>query len=199
MPPIPTKSIFFGPFSVTSQVFHTTPHSFCLVNLKPLLPGHVLVCPLRRTARLTDLTPREVSDLFLTVQRVGRMVQRVFDASSLNVAVQDGREAGQSVEHVHAHVIPRRRGDFAAGAGTAGAGAGGAEEKKQNGGDRIYEMLEGREGDLGADLKERDEKGRDGDGGRFPKVPRDEDRVARSEEEMRREAEWLAGEMEKEM
>ncbi|KAL5332802.1 HIT-like domain-containing protein [Aspergillus crustosus] len=101
-------AIHFGPFLVTPQVFHQTPLSIALVNLKPILPGHVLVSPRRVVPRVSDLTPPETADLFLTVRRVGRMIERVYGATSLNIAIQDGPEAGQSVPHVHAHIIPRR-------------------------------------------------------------------------------------------
>ncbi|KAL5348148.1 Dinucleoside triphosphate hydrolase [Pseudogymnoascus australis] len=100
------KPIFFGPFEVTDQVFYTTPLSFALVNIKPLLPGHVLVSPHRSVPRLTDLTPPEISDLFLTVQRVQRMIALTHfpapgapSAGGFNIAIQDGEEAGQSVPH----------------------------------------------------------------------------------------------------
>ena len=60
------------------QIFHTTPLTFALVNLKPLLPGHVLVVPRRVAAtRFKDLRGDEVADLFRTVQRVGGVVERV--------------------------------------------------------------------------------------------------------------------------
>ncbi|KLU86234.1 hypothetical protein MAPG_05251, partial [Magnaporthiopsis poae ATCC 64411] len=74
--------IRFGPFEVTSQVFLTTPHSFALVNLKPLLPGHVLVCPRRPHRRLTDLAATELTDLFSAVQRVQRMLARHYFCAS---------------------------------------------------------------------------------------------------------------------
>ncbi|KAK4039053.1 histidine triad motif protein, partial [Parachaetomium inaequale] len=121
------KPIYFGPFDVTNQVFLQTPHSFALVNLKPLLPGHVLVCPLRPHRRLTDLSPAELTDLFTAVQRVQRMLARHYfhpapgtstsstptttgstpqggsgtpEEGSFNIALQDGPEAGQTVPHV---------------------------------------------------------------------------------------------------
>ncbi|KAJ4139022.1 Dinucleoside triphosphate hydrolase [Fusarium oxysporum] len=77
------RIIKFGPFEVTNQVFLTTPHSFALVNLKPLIQGHVLVCPHNPHKRLTDLTSTEISDLFTT-----------------------------TVPHVHVHVVPRTAGDM---------------------------------------------------------------------------------------
>ncbi|KAJ5646041.1 Histidine triad (HIT) protein [Penicillium lividum] len=122
-----TAPIYFGSFLVTPQVFHTTPLTFALVNLKPILPGHVLISPRRVVPRVSDLTPAETSDLFLTVRRVGRMVERVYGGSSLNIAVQDGVDAGQSVAHVHAHIIPRRAADLDHRGGT----------------DAVYDMLDG--------------------------------------------------------
>ncbi|MCJ1427271.1 hypothetical protein MMC29_005174 [Sticta canariensis] len=167
--------IHFGNFTVTSQVFHLTPLTYALVNIKPLLPGHVLVIPRRVTPRLSDLSEAEVKDLFLTVQRVGRMVQRVYHASSLNIAIQDGADAGQSVPHVHAHIIPRKKADL----------------DERGGADAIYGMLEGEEGDIGAHLQHR-LVGR-------PKFPRVDEgaRLPRSEAEMAEEAQRLALEIEK--
>lgn len=83
------------------------------VNLKPILPGHVLISPLRVVPRFADMTVEEVSDLFRTVHRIGPVLEKLYGGSSLTIAVQDGKDAGQSVEHVHVHLIPRKKGDFA--------------------------------------------------------------------------------------
>ncbi|KAJ6177833.1 Histidine triad (HIT) protein [Penicillium mononematosum] len=120
-----TAPIYFGSFIVTPQHTNLTnnsllnrrsstqpPLTFALVNLKPILPGHVLVSPRRVVPRVTDLTPAETSDLFVTVRRVGRMLERIYGATSLNIAIQDGAHAGQSVPHVHAHIIPRKAADL---------------------------------------------------------------------------------------
>ncbi|KAJ8409313.1 hypothetical protein AAFF_G00235110 [Aldrovandia affinis] len=45
-------------------------------------------------------------------QRVADVVERHFQGTSLTIAIQDGPEAGQTVKHVHVHVLPRRAGDF---------------------------------------------------------------------------------------
>ncbi|CAK6968102.1 bis(5'-adenosyl)-triphosphatase [Scomber scombrus] len=95
-----------------SSVFLQTELSFALVNRKPVVPGHVLVCPLRPVERFRDLQPDEVADLFSTTQRVSNLVERHFNATSVTIAIQDGPEAGQTVKHVHVHVLPRKAGDF---------------------------------------------------------------------------------------
>ena len=145
------------------------------MNLKPLLPGHVLVSPRRATPRLSDLTSTELADLFLTVQRVGRMIERVYNATSLNIAIQDGADAGQSVPHLHTHIIPRKKADL----------------NDKGGSDAIYGMMDGDEGNIGKHFREKDD-GRP----QFPRVD-EETRRPRSEEDMAEEAENLAREMDR--
>ncbi|XP_066899209.1 bis(5'-adenosyl)-triphosphatase isoform X4 [Kogia breviceps] len=81
-----------------SVVFLKTELSFALVNRKPVVPGHVLVCPLRPVERFRDLHPNEVADLFQAAQRVGTAVEKHFQGTSLTFSVQDGPEAGQTVK-----------------------------------------------------------------------------------------------------
>lgn len=95
-----------------SCIFLQTELSFALVNRKPVVPGHVLVCPVRPVERFRELRPEEVADLFSATQRVANMVEKHFNATSLTIAIQDGPEAGQTVKHVHVHVLPRKMGDF---------------------------------------------------------------------------------------
>lgn len=161
-------------------MFLQTPHSFALVNLKPLLPGHVLVCPLSPHKRLTDLSPPELTDLFTTVQRVQRMLARHYfptpdkqpEDGSFNIALQDGAEAGQTVPHVHVHVIPRIKGET-------------AKETSPGGGDELYEKMAGEEGNVGGALW--DWERRPKPGGAFPRIE-EKERQARGMEEMVEEA-----------
>ncbi|KAH7864303.1 hypothetical protein Vadar_028052 [Vaccinium darrowii] len=67
---------------------------------------------LREVKRFVDLTAEETSDLWLTAQKVGKRLEHHHKASSLTFAIQDGPQAGQSVPHVHIHILPRKGGDF---------------------------------------------------------------------------------------
>lgn len=126
------------------------------MNLKPLLPGHVLICPRKPHKRLTELTAPELTDLFQAVQRVQHMLARHYfslpapspdekanggddtpEAGSFNIAIQDGVEAGQTVPHLHVHVIPRIRGET---------------EKESGPGDQIYEWMAAEDGNVGGAL-----------------------------------------------
>ncbi|KAL0242248.1 hypothetical protein I308_105877 [Cryptococcus tetragattii IND107] len=173
----------FAAFDVSRQVFYRSALSVGIINLKPLLPGHVLIVPKRVVPRLADLEANEVSDLFLSVQHIGKVLEDVYKARAMTVSLQDGVAAGQSVPHVHVHLIPRHRTDY---------------DGKN---DQIYPLLEQSENLLHGDLENSDVPAVNGnvehDGqtkaqvGKW-KVPKDEDRKPRSTEEMEREAIWLA-------
>ncbi|CAL1285298.1 unnamed protein product [Larinioides sclopetarius] len=96
---------------IPNCIFYKTRYSIAFVNRKCVVPGHVLVTPIRCAKRLSDLNPNEVADLFLCVQTVQRKIEEAYDASSSSVAIQDGPEAGQTVPHVHVHILPRKLGD----------------------------------------------------------------------------------------
>ncbi|EPE06089.1 bis(5 -adenosyl)-triphosphatase [Ophiostoma piceae UAMH 11346] len=187
----PSK-IAFGPFDVSTQVFYETPLSFALVNLKPLLPGHVLVCPKKPHRRLTDLDAAELVDLFAAVQVVQRMLaahyfgeqdgkddKEQLQKGSFNIAVQDGPEAGQTVPHVHVHVLPRIRGTTAKDLSTEG--------------DALYEKMTDEPGNVGgaqwdvASDSEKLDSSRPRPGGRFPRIE-DASREARTMAAMEAEA-----------
>lgn len=74
----------------------------------PLSAGHALVIPKRHVARLDELERDEYLELWSLVDRVRRSLAH---ADGFNVGVNDGESAGQTVSHVHVHVIPRRAGD----------------------------------------------------------------------------------------
>ncbi|KAL6884136.1 HIT-like domain-containing protein [Trichoderma longibrachiatum] len=173
-------TIKFGPFEVTKQVFLTTPHSYGLVNLKPLLPGHILICPLKPHARLLDLSPAETADLFAAVQLAQKLLARLYfpdpadpTSGSFTVALQDGAEAGQTIPHVHVHVIPRVKGDM-------------GDEAM----DEIYVHLSSEKANVGGALWDREHElgQRPRPGGKMPRIE-DAERNAKTMEEMVEEAE----------
>ncbi|KAK3433769.1 hypothetical protein EUGRSUZ_D01050 [Eucalyptus grandis] len=93
----------FGPHKINpAEVFYTTSLSFAMVNLRPVLP----------VKRFVDLSADETIDLWLTAKKVAGQLEHYHKASSLTFTIQDGPQAGQTVPHVHIHIVPRKAGDF---------------------------------------------------------------------------------------
>ncbi|XP_023895287.1 bifunctional bis(5'-adenosyl)-triphosphatase/adenylylsulfatase FHIT isoform X1 [Quercus suber] len=108
-----SEHYMFGPYKIhQNEVFYSTQLSYAFVNLRPAVPGHVLVCPRREVKRFVDLTVDETSDLWLTAQKIGSQLECYHKASSLTFTIQDGPQAGQTVPHVHVHILPRKVNDF---------------------------------------------------------------------------------------
>ena len=120
------SSANFGQHLISNnQIFYKTDHSLALVNIRPVLPGHALIIPRRRVSRFTNLIQDEVSDLWNTARKIGAVLEKHFQATSLTMTIQDGPEAGQSVSHVHIHILPRNKTD-----------------KFQQNNDEIYEAID---------------------------------------------------------
>ncbi|ALC43587.1 NitFhit, partial [Drosophila busckii] len=95
------------------SIFYESEHCYAFTNLRCVVKGHVLVSTKRVVPRLNGLSCAELTDLFATVCLVQRMLESYYGTTSATVTVQDGTQAGQTVPHVHFHVMPRRVGDFA--------------------------------------------------------------------------------------
>lgn len=107
------QGMLFGKFKILpSQIFFRSSLSAAIVNLRPIVPGHVLVIPKRVVPRLSDLNVMEYQDLWESVRFVQEVLDQHYSAGGFNVAVQDGKVSGQSVPHVHVHLLPRVQGDF---------------------------------------------------------------------------------------
>lgn len=72
----------------------------------------VLVASKRKVERLHKLTPDEIADFFQTVCKIQKITEQFYETTSSTVTIQDGEHAGQTVKHVHCHIMPRKEGDF---------------------------------------------------------------------------------------
>jgi diadenosine tetraphosphate (Ap4A) HIT family hydrolase len=79
----------------------------------PVTTGHTLVAPKRHVASLFDLTEDEQAAVWMLVAQVHASLLAKLEMEGLNIGLNDGRAAGQTVMHAPVHVIPRRHGDVA--------------------------------------------------------------------------------------
>ncbi len=77
----------------------------------PIAAGHTLVIPQRHVSTLSAAESTTVSAVFRTAQLVGRAVEPVLDVDGYNLIQSNGVAAGQEVDHLHVHVVPRTDGD----------------------------------------------------------------------------------------
>lgn len=90
---------------------YETAEALALMDLFPQSPGHVLVIPKGVQARnLLDLDPAALPSLILAVQTVAKAVRKALNPDGVIVTQFNGAPAGQTVFHLHFHIIPRYEG-----------------------------------------------------------------------------------------
>jgi len=84
-------------------------HLVAFLDHAPVFPGHTLVVPTRHYDTFDDVPESEVAPLFLLARRLSIAFRTALGADGSFVAVNT--RISQSVPHVHAHCVPRRKGD----------------------------------------------------------------------------------------
>lgn len=82
----------------------------CLTNI-PITPGHALVCPRRHLGEVKDLSADEWAALRSAAEKVKAGLRKTTGATGFNLAWNEGEAAGQTIDHLHLHIVPRQAGD----------------------------------------------------------------------------------------
>ena len=80
------------------------------MDAMPQTDGHALIVPKYKAENMLELDPEFASGLILTTQKIAKAVKKAFDCPGIFIAQLNGKAAGQTVFHVHTHVIPRYEG-----------------------------------------------------------------------------------------
>ena len=88
-----------------------TEMSFAIYDGFPVNEGHALIIPKRHTANYFDLSLEEQKDCIELLNRVKGIVHEKYNPAGFNVGININEAAGQTVPHVHIHLIPRYEGD----------------------------------------------------------------------------------------
>ncbi len=77
----------------------------------PIVPGHLLISPKRHVVTQSEVTDEEGKALLDTLKLLKPALTKSFNAEGFNVAWNEGELSGQSVPHLHIHLLPRKEGD----------------------------------------------------------------------------------------
>ncbi len=94
-----------------SRVLHDDELVFVLRDGFPVSPGHVLVIPHRHVASFFETTLAERRAILDAIEIARRAVEKENHPDGWNIGINDGAAAGQTVPHLHVHLIPRYKGD----------------------------------------------------------------------------------------
>ena len=96
---------------IPSHKVYEDENTLAFLDIHPSTPGHTLIIPKAHIARVEDLLEGDAEALFGALHRIVGGIQEAVGASASTIGINNGRESGQEVPHVHIHVIPRYTGD----------------------------------------------------------------------------------------
>jgi histidine triad (HIT) family protein len=85
-------------------------HTLAFMDVMPQADGHTLVIPKQPSRNLLDADPAALGPLMVSVQKVANAVRKAFDAEGILIKQFNEPAAGQSVFHLHFHILPRNTG-----------------------------------------------------------------------------------------
>ena len=95
------------------EVIFSNELAFAFGDSCPVSPGHALVSPRRHVGSWFELTGEERLAMLALLDRLHAGIVESHHPAAFNVGINDGKAAGQTVPHVHIHLIPRYEGDKA--------------------------------------------------------------------------------------
>lgn len=106
-----SRCFFCDVFSEKVRVLFDSEHFFAMADDFPVNKGHMLIVSKRHQTDIFSLNTEEWQDVGLILERTKAHIDKEFKPQGYNVGVNSGEAAGQTVFHLHVHVIARYTGD----------------------------------------------------------------------------------------
>jgi diadenosine tetraphosphate (Ap4A) HIT family hydrolase len=92
---------------VTSLKIYEDNICFIVLNLYPYNPAHLMVATRQHKTNFLELTRSEILHIFRAIQGLQLLINDLYNPKGFNIGINQGRDAGGSIEHLHFHIIPR--------------------------------------------------------------------------------------------
>lgn len=109
---VPEISCPFCASALEDSVFLGSSDFIAIYNIAPILEGHSLVIPRRHVESIFELHQAEMEEFFKFAAKATKLLMKTFNGKGFDWSVQQGEAAGQTVAHVHLHIVIRKPGDL---------------------------------------------------------------------------------------
>ena len=92
---------------IPSRIVYEDDHVLAIRDLAQVTRGHTLVMPKKHIATLMDCDDDTAAAVIRVIRRLAAQIQQKTGAAGINVLNNNGEAAGQTVDHLHFHIIPR--------------------------------------------------------------------------------------------
>lgn len=96
---------------IKGEIIYEDEHAFAILDIMPRTKGHTMVIPKTHAPTLLELADDEIGPVFQAVKKVTARLYQVLAPDGFTVGINHGDVSGQTVKHLHIHVMPRWNGD----------------------------------------------------------------------------------------
>lgn len=94
-----------------AEIIAENKFAFAILDKYPVNEGHTLIIPKRHFKIFFEATEEEIKGIYSLMHEVKEMLDVQYEPSGYNIGINVGYYAGQTVDHLHVHLIPRYKGD----------------------------------------------------------------------------------------
>jgi histidine triad (HIT) family protein len=102
---------FCNSIILEKEKFFEDGHFLAIYNIRPVVKGHCLIIPKRHIENMFELNENERKDFISFSNKAVFIAQKYANTNDFDLLLQKGENAGQSVNHLHFHILPRKRND----------------------------------------------------------------------------------------
>jgi bis(5'-adenosyl)-triphosphatase len=95
-----------------TSVFYSQGDYLAMYNIAPVLPGHSLIIPRLHYESLLELNSKQLAEFFETARATLQILMKAFSTDAFDWSLQEKPEAGQTIAHLHLHIVPRIKDDL---------------------------------------------------------------------------------------
>lgn len=96
---------------IPSEIIYEDDNAIAFLDITPKAPGHSLVVPKKEVANILEADEETIKNLFIAVKKVTAMLKKTLKPDGFNIGLNHNHAGGQTVDHMHVHIIPRFEGD----------------------------------------------------------------------------------------
>lgn len=96
---------------IPSYKIYEDDNVMAFLDIAPVSPGHALIIPKKHIANMEEMDDEVLHQVMYVVKKVGKAIKDGLGVEGYNIILNNGKVAGQVVNHFHFHIIPRKDGD----------------------------------------------------------------------------------------
>ncbi len=96
---------------IPAQIIYESADATAVLDVNPRAPGHTMVLPKVHAKNILELSGEKIEGVFKAVKEVTNLLDKKLKPDGFTIGINHGKVSGQTVEHLHIHVIPRWNGD----------------------------------------------------------------------------------------